>query len=104
VWNRVASDGCYVAPEGSAVFYLTTDCNCGPVTVSVNGTEVGEISSYFPDGDVDCGTDGAVTVDLEPGDYEIYAECEGLYWEFTTTITDGGCTQEELSCSKAFAK
>lgn len=104
LFTRISNNGCYEPPVGSAVFYLTTDCGCGPVTVNVDGNEVGEITSYFPEGDVDCGTDGAVTVDLEPGEYSIYAECEGLYWEFTTTITDGGCTQEELSCSKAFAK
>lgn len=103
-WNRVASDGCYEEPMGSLAFYLSEDCGCGPVTVSIEGDEVGELTQYIMSGDVTCGTDGALTIEISPGTYDVYAECEGLYWEFTTSVSDGGCTTEELGCSKAMAK
>ena len=103
-FTRVSTNGCYEPPMGSAVFYLTEDCGCGEVEVEIDGEYVGTISSYFESGDVDCGQDGAVTIERLTGDYSVYAECDGYYWEFELTISDDDCSQEELMCSKKIAK
>ncbi|MCF8334039.1 MAG: hypothetical protein K9I47_07820 [Bacteroidales bacterium] len=103
-FTLVSSDGCYVPPMGSAVFYITEDCGCGHIDVQIDGENVGTIDSYISSGEVDCGDSGALTVDLSPGDYSVYAECDGYYWEFELTISDNDCSQEELMCSKKIAK
>lgn len=100
IFTLASSDGCYEPPMGSAVFYLTEDCGCGEVEIEIDGDYVGTLDSYFTSGDVSCGQDGAVTVDLEPGTYSVYAECSDSYWEFDVTIEDGKCSQEELACKK----
>ncbi|MCF8302946.1 MAG: hypothetical protein K9I94_06680 [Bacteroidales bacterium] len=99
-YDLVSSDGCYEIPMGNVVLYLTEDCGCGEIEVKIDGKEVGAINQYIPSGEVDCGDSGALTVELETGTYSVYADCQGTYWEFETTIYENDCTSERLDCSK----
>jgi hypothetical protein len=102
--NRLSVNGCYEAPMGEVVFYLTADCGCGEISVYIDDVYKGKLDQFFTSGEPDCGDAGALTVELEPGTYNVYATCEGAYWEFTTTIIDDYCNKEALDCAKKLAK
>lgn len=79
---------------GQVMFWVKTDFGCGPITVNIGGT-TRTISSYY--GSIpSCGASGCANFTLSAGTYAFSASCNGYTWNSTVTITNGGCTKQEL--------
>ncbi|MBI9037774.1 MAG: hypothetical protein JEY97_06535 [Bacteroidales bacterium] len=91
----------YNDPKGEGVFWVDTDYGIGTISVYVEGTFEGKITSFYSTGTPDCGASGCVTIERDPGSYSFYAESQlGIYWNGSITISSGGCKRMRLYITK----
>lgn len=83
--------------EGKAIFWISSDFSCGPITVTVNGKS-SSITSYYYNGAPDCGGSGCANFTLPVGTYSFSASCSGYTWNSgSITVTAGGCSRMQLT-------
>lgn len=69
----------------------------GPISVYIEDTYIGEISSYFSEGTPNCGQNGTLVFEYKPGTYKFRASNSNLTWKGTITITADICKLQGLS-------
>jgi major membrane immunogen (membrane-anchored lipoprotein) len=87
--------------EGSAVFWTDFDYNIGNISVYVEGSYEGQITSYYSSSTPSCGSSGCVTITKEVGTYDFNAEAEdGTKWESSISINKNDCSTMRLYTDK----
>ena len=86
--------------EGEAIFWTDWDYGVGNISVYVEGTYVGQITSYYSSSTPDCGASGCVTITREPGYYSFTASATGASWDWGVTIYANDCSTMRLYVSK----
>lgn len=81
---------------GSATFWVSSNFNCGSITVSLTGQSK-TISSYYSSSSPGCGASGCANFTLSAGSYSFSASCSGHNWQGTITVTSGGCSKMQLT-------
>ena len=86
------------ATTGQCLFWTSTT-DYGTITVNVNGSNVGTVSSYSTTGLApECGTVGFVTIDRPAGTYNVTATSStGATWQFSITIQNGICIKRQFT-------
>lgn len=87
---------------GRNVFWISSNLNCGYISVYVGGSYIGQITSYYYSGAPDCGAYGCATVKKAAGTYNFTAQSQyyGYSWEGTITIVSNGCSKMRLYIGK----
>ncbi|MDL2215366.1 hypothetical protein LJC00_04175 [Dysgonomonas sp. OttesenSCG-928-M03] len=65
--------------------------------VWVDGIYVGTITSYFKEGEPNCGQTGTLSFRYKPGTYKYEAQNNRSTWNGTVTITSGQCSKMRLN-------
>jgi len=68
----------------------------GNINIYVEGTYIGELTSYFSEGTPNCGQSGTVTFEYKPGTYNYKATNNNSTWSGTITIYSGNCSLKGL--------
>jgi hypothetical protein len=66
------------------------------ISVGIDGTPVGTLTQYFPNGPPTCGQAGTLTVTVPAGTHSISGLSGALTWSGTATAVAGQCTLFEL--------
>ncbi len=88
--------------NGKMMFW--SDFDGPPIDVYIDNNFSGTIDQYF-NKTPDCGSDGCVTVTLDPGSYSFHAEehpgpgSTGQTWDKTVTIVANSCGALELTAN-----
>jgi len=92
------SDDGWVNNPGDAIFYVTYDQGCGPITIYVDGKERGKLTKFYSGfSSITCGNSAGLTVNLSAGTHKFRASCTGETWpEQDIQITKDGCLRVEL--------
>lgn len=95
--TATASDNSCIYPEGDGVFWTDADYGHGYISCYVEGSYVGQITSFYGAYDPDCWDSGCATFTRDPGTYDFYAEADdGTWWSSTITIYSGNCSKMRL--------
>lgn len=85
-----------IASTGSLMVWTATS-SYGQMSVQIDGSYAGTITSYYPSGTPSCGSTGCVNIDLTPGSHSIYATAGSYHWgPSTVNITAGQCLRYQL--------
>lgn len=99
--NANYDDGSCYYPDGDAVFYTDEDYGHGYISVYVEGSYIGNISTFYPAERPDCFDNGCVTITRSPGEYSFHATAEdGWYWSGVFSIWSNDCAQLRLTGKK----
>ncbi|MGG5507080.1 MULTISPECIES: hypothetical protein [unclassified Myroides] len=82
--------------DGQISFWIGSDYQCGPITVTVNG-QSRSITSYYSNGIADCNATGNANFTLAPGTYSFTATCQSYNWSGTFEIKAAGCLRMNLT-------
>ena len=82
-------------PDGQLLFWVNSDLGCGSITVTISGNNK-TITSYYPSAQPDCNSSGCAVFTLQPGSYNVHAECTGYTWDFSKTVSSNTCTKTQL--------
>ena len=86
--------------EGQAIFWTKQLSSSDTITVSINGTPMGYMTQPF-NHPPDCGSNGTVTIALEPGMYGYRAvSTTGRTWHDSVYIYKNFCEDIELAAKK----
>ena len=86
------------APAPTATGQLSIWTNyANQISVGINGSPVGTLTSYFGSGPPACGQAGTLTVTLPAGSYAVAGQSGAVTWNGTATVTAGQCTLFELN-------
>ncbi len=93
--TKKATDASPASKKGEVMFWISSDLNCGQITVTCGGVakNITGYSSSTPT----CGASGAATFSLEEGTYSYSAVCSGKSWSGTVIISAGNCNKIELT-------
>jgi len=64
----------------------------GTISIYVENTFIGELTSYFKEGTPDCEQSGTLTFKYKTGTYKFTASNDNSSWEGTITITEDECS------------
>lgn len=88
------------ASTGTLTVWSSASLAISYINVSVDGSSIGQITSYYTSGSATCGaaTDTAtITTTLNAGTHALTAyDAVGSIWSNSITITDGSCILQEL--------
>ncbi|PLX08327.1 MAG: hypothetical protein C0594_06165 [Marinilabiliales bacterium] len=91
-----SDDGSCTYSTGKAVFYTFVDYGYGAISIYVEGEYEGQVTVKIMM--AECGTDGCVTIEKEPGTYNWNAESQdGHTTSGTVTIEGGDCKKVSLN-------
>jgi major membrane immunogen (membrane-anchored lipoprotein) len=82
---------------GYVTFWASSNCNCGPISVTCNGYTA-HMTEYFPTDTPACGAQGCANFSLAPGTYNYTASCTDSSWSGSVTVSTGNCTRQQLGC------
>lgn len=66
------------------------------ISVQVDGSNVGALTSYFPSGSPICGQSGTITISAAAGTHTVSGRAASATWNGTVTVVAGQCTLYEL--------
>lgn len=84
--------------DGQITFYTNSD-ECGAISLELNGEDIGSLSVvYIGDSEPECGAENTITVGVDVGAHEYYAEdnCNHI-WSGTIIINKGDCKVKLLN-------
>lgn len=92
--------GCRRDDTGSLTFWTNNNCSPNPITVSVGG-QTAQIFAYFPPplSIQFCNARNCANFSLKAGNYNYTATDGDSSWSGNVTVSRGGCTLQELTCS-----
>lgn len=95
--DATIDDGSCVYPTGDGVFWTDGDYGHGYISVYLEGTYLGQITSFYSGLPPDCYDSGCVSFTRDPGTYSFYAEAnDGTWWQGNITIYGGNCSKMRL--------
>ena len=95
----ISNPNSYVSPPvrpGKISFWSSLKRG-GAISVYIEDTYIGEISSYFSEGTPNCGQDGTLIFEYKAGTYKFKASNSNLTWSGTITITADICKLQGFS-------
>lgn len=84
---------------GDLLFWTDQDYGCGPISVSLSGVGNSTINGFYSNGTPNCNATGAGGnfSNLNAGTYSFTASCNGIDWDGSVTVEEGGCTAQQLT-------
>lgn len=82
--------------SGKISFY-TNFKRAGQVDIYLEGTFIGTLTSYFNEGEPNCGQSGTVTFEYKPGTYNYTASSDNYTWSGSITIYENNCRLHGLT-------
>ena len=84
--------------NGSIIFWLKANYNLGTIDVYIDNSFVGTITSYYSNGNPQCGSQGCVTKSLTTGQHSFSAVSQsGAHWNNNFEVSSGTCKPYELT-------
>lgn len=88
---------------GTLTIYKAYTGSCSPTVVSIDGTEVGRLTSSQYGEHASCGENsaGVISMTLEQGDYRVTIEDScGIKWNLVKAVEAGQCTKSYITYSE----
>jgi hypothetical protein len=91
--NTTADDG-----TTGVFFWTDNDGGHGDITIKVDGSYVGKLTSYITSGTPEYGDQGTLSISLTAGTHSFYAETadQYYYWSNSFTLTEGEIRSQKL--------